>query len=446
MSSTFITSRSTSWSTDAGVADPHDLRPLGAEHLLAQPGVDQARRLGVVAEPLPRRLGPLERAPAQPLHDLARLVAAAARRRARAGRPSTPAAARWPPAGGPQPGRAADRPSTPHHPRQRRALDQQRAGRHHEGDQHQQLALGRVLGQQEDRRERDHATHARPTRPASGSARAGTGPAGRIRGISRGTYVAGNTQTIRSTTTATSTASDTPDDLGQRQAAVVDAGEDACAAAARSAGTPRPRAAAAPPPRRCARRSGSGRSGPSATCARAAGRPPPRRARPDAPTSSAGRYASHGVSSDTTPSMTGSAIRGRILATQPADDQPDQQAAARRQRRTARRRSSTPTGAGERHPQADQRRRVVDQALALEDGDHPPRHADPAGHRRRGDGVGGAHHRPERERRRRAATGSSHQVSSPMPRVVNTTRPTESSAIGRLLRWKSTSEVRIAAE
>ena len=42
-------------------------------------------------------------------------------------------------------------------------------------------------------------------------------------------------------------------------------------------------------------------------------------------------------------------------------------------------------------------------------------------------------------------TGSSHHTTSATPNVVNTTRPTDSSMIGRLLAWKSTSDVRIAA-
>ena len=46
-------------------------------------------------------------------------------------------------------------------------------------------------------------------------------------------------------------------------------------------------------------------------------------------------------------------------------------------------------------PEQDERCRVVDQALPLQDRDHLPRQADPSGHRRRGDRVRRGHHRPE---------------------------------------------------
>ena len=96
-------------------------------------------------------------------------------------------------------------------------------------------------------------------------------------------------------------------------------------------------------------------------------------------------------------------------------------------------------------PQRDDRGRVVDQALALEDRDDPPRHPDPPGDRRRRHRVRRRDHRAEREAHRRASRRSNAHTTSPTPTVVNSTRPTLSSAIGRRFVWKSISDVRIDA-
>src|SRR5262249_36748198 len=57
-----------------------------------------------------------------------------------------------------------------------------------------------------------------------------------------------------------------------------------------------------------------------------------------------------------------------------------------------------PDGSGDGDPEQDQRRRIIDQALALEDRHDPPRQPDPPGDRGGGDRVRRRDHRAERER------------------------------------------------
>ena len=100
-----------------------------------------------------------------------------------------------------------------------------------------------------------------------------------------------------------------------------------------------------------------------------------------------------------------------------------------------------------RRVQRDEGGGVVDQALALEDGDHPARQADAAGDGRRRDRVRAAR-RPRRGRRpppARTAPGSPRRPRAPRTAVVNSVAPMDSSRIEDRFARKSTSEVRIAA-
>ena len=102
-------------------------------------------------------------------------------------------------------------------------------------------------------------------------------------------------------------------------------------------------------------------------------------------------------------------------------------------------------GHDRRHGEAvgDERRPVVDQALALDDRDEPPRNAEPARDRARGDRVGRRDDRAEHERRR-PAHAVDHRVGDHArpPTVVATTSPTASRPIGRRFTLSSCSEVK----
>ena len=120
---------------------------------------------------------------------------------------------------------------------------------------------------------------------------------------------------------------------------------------------------------------------------------------PEAWISSAGRNATYGAANDSVVSSTGSSMQRRILASTNA-------ATSRRAGPAAGRADEVPADVprthrrgqrGDRGVQRDQRRRVVDQALALEDRHDPPRHADPPGDRRGGDRVRWRDDRADRE-------------------------------------------------
>ena len=93
------------------------------------------------------------------------------------------------------------------------------------------------------------------------------------------------------------------------------------------------------------------------------------------------------------------------LPGEPAEREADQDAADRDDHEPGRRieQRERPAGGGRQgRAQRDQRRRIVHEALALEDGDHPARHPEPLEDGRRGDGVRRRDDRAERERGRPA--------------------------------------------
>ena len=85
---------------------------------------------------------------------------------------------------------------------------------------------------------------------------------------------------------------------------------------------------------------------------------------------------------------------------------------------------------GDRRAQRHQGGGVVEQRLALEDRHDPARQPDPAGDRGRGHGVRRRDHGADRERDRPGDAREQRVHDAPTPRVVNTTRPTDSSRIG----------------
>ena len=143
-SSIASTSLITSLATWPELPDLQHPGPLGRDHLDAHPGVELAGRLlvGDGAEPLPRREVALldallqqgEDADAVVVLELLELLEAGLRRLLEHGRAGERVLER---VGGrhPQPARE---------PRQREALDEQRAGHHRERDQQQHLAVRRI--------------------------------------------------------------------------------------------------------------------------------------------------------------------------------------------------------------------------------------------------------------------------------------------------------------
>ena len=96
--------------------------------------------------------------------------------------------------------------------------------------------------------------------------------------------------------------------------------------------------------------------------------------------------------------------------------------------------------------QRDQRGRVVEQRLALQDRDDPPRQADPAPDRGRRDGVRRRDDGADRERSApRSGPAAAQCTTTPTPSGREHHQPDRSSRIGRRLALKSTSEVCSAA-
>ena len=116
--------------------------------------------------------------------------------------------------------------------------------------------------------------------------------------------------------------------------------------------------------------------------------------------SSAGTYAAKGTRIEIAVSNTGWVIRRRIGITTRATSRPDRhrhRAAIRKPPVTSAAETAPPM-ADDRHPEAGDRRGVVDQRLALQDGDQLPGQPDPAGDRGGRHGVRRGDHRAQRER------------------------------------------------
>ena len=149
-----------------------------------------------------------------------------------------------------------------------------------------------------------------------------------------------------------------------------------------------------------------------------------------------------GAMSERTISSVGSPVRRQAAGHEDADDDADERspptptttndtlASSGRERAGDDRRDGDAVG--------DQRRRVVDQALALEDRDDPARDAEPAQDRGRRHGVGRRDDGAQGERRRplqRRARGARRRA--PTTSVVNSTSPMASRTMGRALALKS---------
>lgn len=93
----------------------------------------------------------------------------------------------------------------------------------------------------------------------------------------------------------------------------------------------------------------------------------------------------------------------------------------------------------------DERGRVVDQALALEDGDDPPGQAEPLAETDRGDGVGGATTAPTVKASASGTAGSAAWTTRPAAAAESATRTTASEVMTRRLRRKSTKGIWRAA-
>ena len=95
----------------------------------------------------------------------------------------------------------------------------------------------------------------------------------------------------------------------------------------------------------------------------------------------------------------------------------------------------------------DERGRVVDQALALDQRDEPSRQPEPRRDRGRRDGVGGRDDRADHEADRpgEAAEMAKWQTAATVT-IVASTSPTESKESGRSVRRRSRSDVKNAAE
>ena len=115
----------------------------------------------------------------------------------------------------------------------------------------------------------------------------------------------------------------------------------------------------------------------------------------------AGRRSS-GASSETTISSVGSPVRRQAAVTSQPTTTPTTippRPTTTNDTLASTSENAPADGRRDRDPVGDQRRRVVDEALALEDRDDPARHAEPAEDGRRGHRVRRRDDRPERERR-----------------------------------------------
>ena len=161
-------------------------------------------------------------------------------------------------------------------------------------------------------------------------------------------------------------------------------------------------------------------------------------------------YAAYGVSRVMTVSSWKSSMRRWICATSQPTTSPTATPPAARPARSARRRCVS-----EKLPVAtaasaklvgDQAGGVVDQALALEDGDDPARHLEPLRDRGGGDGVGRRHDRAQHERDRPAHARDHARARPTRPRSSSPPPGRSASrAIGRRLAAKSRHEVNQAA-
>ena len=148
-------------------------------------------------------------------------------------------------------------------------------------------------------------------------------------------------------------------------------------------------------------------------------------------------------------SIGGSSSRRRISATTQPTTSPiaiPPAAPATKSPLASSEREAAADGGGHRDAVGDERGRVVDQALALDDVDDPPRHAEPAQDRRGGDRVGGGDDRAERERRR-PRDAVDQRVRDDRDRdLVASTRPIACIVIGRRLARRSRRSAKNAAE